>query len=113
MRRPHVPADADTVIVQLEGDPLATAARTKPVRGEAIDFTSRTVQAYRAELAARREDFKRWLRDNAPKVEVVAEYDVVLNGVALRINGEGLETIRSAPMVKAAQHARAYSPTGA
>ena len=102
---------ADTAIVLLAGAPLATHPSTKPAPGGAIDFSSTAVRAHRAELAARRSDFRRWLEANAPGVEVVAEYDIVLNGVALLLNGEALETILSAPMVTNAQYARVHRPT--
>ena len=101
------------MIVELEGDALATYPDTTPPPGQRIDFSSPAVHWHRRELAALRSEFKRWLAANAPKAQIVAEYDIVLNGLALRLNGEAIETIRSSPKVRSAQYARAHRPTGA
>ena len=104
--------DFGSAIVQLEGDPLATSVRTKPTRGKKIDFSGSTVRSYRAQLSALRNDFKEWLRANAPAAKVTREFDISLNAVALNLNGTKLATIRSAPMVKAADHQGIYRPAG-
>ena len=59
--------DKASAIVQLKGDPLATSAKTKPPQGKKIDFDSAAVKSYRANLSALRNDFKAWLRTNAPR----------------------------------------------
>ena len=64
-------ADRSTAIVQLKGDPLSTSAKTKPAKGKKIDFTSATTKAYRAQLSALRNDFKRLLAANAPASRTV------------------------------------------
>ena len=102
--------DTGSAIVQLKGDPLSTSARTKPARGKKIDFTSNAVRTRRSELNALRNDFKRWLRDNAPSARVTGEYDIALNAVAVRLNGTPLSTIAAAPMVQSAQHQAEYRP---
>lgn len=103
--------DTASALVQLDGAPLSTDTATRPAPGKKIDFDSSTVKAYRAQLAAFRNDFKRWLRANAPKAQVTGEYDISLNAVALRLNGETLATIRSAPMVLRAEYQGFYYPT--
>src|SRR6266850_1241962 len=68
--------DNNSAIVQLKGDPLSTSAKTKPPKGKKIDFDSSTVKSYRANLSALRNDFKTWLRANAPGAKVTGEFDI-------------------------------------
>ena len=72
--------DTGSAIVQLKGDPLATSPKTKPPAGKKIDFDSGAVRAYRAQLNALRNDFKRWLKANAPAAKVTSEFEIGLNG---------------------------------
>src|SRR5437870_4756421 len=52
--------DKSSVIVVLQGDPLSKNSSTKPAPGKKIDFNSTAVKSYRAQLSARRNDFKQW-----------------------------------------------------
>ncbi len=117
--RPNVNADArgqgpdvdnTSAIVQLTGDPISTNPSTKPPHGRKIDFNSNAVRSYRAQLNAGRNEFKRWLRTNAPAARVTSEYDVSLNAVAVQLNGTPLATIAAAPMVQSAEYNALYSP---
>src|SRR5215470_14309168 len=58
--------DNTSAIVQLKGDPVSTNPSTKPPSGRKIDFNNQAVRSYRAQLAAGRNQFKQWLRANAP-----------------------------------------------
>jgi minor extracellular serine protease Vpr len=118
-RRPNVNADApnrgprvdgSSAIVQLKGAPVSTNATTKPAHGRKIDFKSYAVRSYRAQLNAGRNDFKRWLRTNAPKAKVTSEYDISLNAVAVQLNGTPLQTIAAAPMVERVRYNALYHP---
>jgi len=102
--------DATSAIVQLNGDPLSTYVKTKPAPGKKIDFSSNTTKSYRAQLSALRNDFKQWLKANAPAAKVTGEFDISLNAVAVQLNGTNLGTIASAPMVKTAQYEGIYHP---
>src|SRR5438046_1283945 len=117
--RPNANADAFnqgpdvdrlSAIVQLKGDPLTIHSATKPVAGKKIDFKNNAVQSYRAQLASGRNEFKRWLRANAPRARVTSEYDVSLNAVAVQLNGTALETIAAAPMVQRVEYNALYHP---
>jgi minor extracellular serine protease Vpr len=117
--RPNASADAFSqgpdvdrlsAIVQLKGDPLSTNFATKPAAGRKIDFNGNAVRSYRAQLAAGRNEFKRWLQANAPKAKVTSEYDISLNAVAVKLNGTALETIAAAPMVQRAEYNALYHP---
>ncbi|HEY5991505.1 MAG TPA: hypothetical protein VIU10_02915, partial [Candidatus Udaeobacter sp.] len=96
--------DKSSAIVQLKGDPLSINSATKPAAGKKIDFNSNNVRSYRAQLAAGRNEFKRWLRANAPRAKATSEYDISLNAVAVQLNGTPLETIAAAPMVQSAEY---------
>ncbi len=102
--------DAGYALVQLKGDALSTYAKTKPPAGKKIDFNSNTVKAYRAQLSALRNDFKQWLQANAPKAQVTGQYDISLNAVALKLNGESLANIATAPQVQRAEYQGLYYP---
>jgi minor extracellular serine protease Vpr len=117
--RPNASADAfnqsqnvdrSSAIVQLKGDPLSINPATKPAHGKKIDFNSNAVRSYRAQLNAGRNEFKRWLRANAPRARVTSEYDISLNAVAVQLNGTPLETIARAPMVQNAEYNALYHP---
>src|SRR5439155_8379357 len=117
--RPNASADAfnhgpdvdkSSAILQLKGDPLSINAATKPAHGKKIDFNSNAVRSYRAELNAGRNEFKRWLRANAPRAKVTSDYDISLNAVAVQLNGTPLATIAAAPMVQSAEYNALYHP---
>jgi minor extracellular serine protease Vpr len=103
--------DSSSALVQLSGDPLAISTRTKPPKGKKIDFDSSAVKSERARLSALRNDFKAWLRANAPKAKVTAEYDISLNAVAVQLNGTSLATLRAAPLVTRVELQGLYYPT--
>lgn len=98
-------------LVQLKGSPLATYSKTRPPQGKKVNFSSATTKAYRAHLAAQRNEFKSWLKRKAPKAQVVKGYDLALNAVSVKLNGTSLATIRSSAMVVRAQHQGLYYPT--
>src|SRR5437763_736030 len=118
--RPNANADAfirghdvdhSSAIVQLKGDPISTNPTTKPPHGKKIDFNGRAVRSYRAQLNAKRNEFKQWLRANAPRARVTSEYDISLNAVAVQLNGTALATLAAAPMVQSAEYNALYHPT--
>jgi minor extracellular serine protease Vpr len=103
--------DTGSAIVQLRGDPLSTDARTRPPQGKKIDFSSSTVRARRAELSALRNDFKKWLRANAPAAKVTGEFDISLNAVTVALNGTALATLAAAPQAIHVEYEGFYYPT--
>jgi subtilisin family serine protease len=106
-------AESVSAIVQLKGEPLSTYTGTHPARGKKIDFNSDTVKSYRAGLSALRNDFKAWLRANAPAVKVTSEFDISLNAVAVELNGVPMETLRQSPQVLNVQVQGSYRPNTA
>src|SRR5216117_4365261 len=118
--RPNANADAfnrgpdvdnSSAIVQLKGDPISTNPTTKPPSGRKIDFNGQAVRSYRAQLNAKRNEFKQWLRANAARATVTSEYDISLNAVAVQLNGTPLATVGAAPMVQSAEYNALYHPT--
>jgi len=102
--------DTSSVLVVLQGEPLSKNSSTKPAPGKKIDFDSTNVKSYRAQLAARRNDFKNWLKTYAPNAKVTSQYDISLNAVAVQLNGTSLATIKGAPMVQSVQYNALYHP---
>lgn len=107
---PDQQVDKDYALVQLDGEPLATYEKTRPAPGRKIDFAGSTVKSYRAHLSALRNEFKQWLRKVAPKAQVVAEYDLSLNAVAVKLNGTDIAVLRGSPLVLRAQYEGIYRP---
>src|SRR5215468_1217357 len=102
--------DNSSAIVQLKGAPISTNSSTKPPHGKKIDFNSNAVRSYRAQLNNLRNQFRQWLRANAPRAKITSEYDISLNAVAVQLNGTPLATITAAPMVQSADYNRLYQP---
>ena len=102
--------DRGYALVQLNGEPLATYAKTHPAQGKKIDFNSNTVKSYRAQLSALRNDYKAWLRANVPGAKVTGEFDISLNAVAVQLNGASLTQVSATSMVKTAQYEGLYYP---
>jgi minor extracellular serine protease Vpr len=102
--------DNSSAIVQLQGNPISTNPSTKPPHGKKIDFNSNVVRSYRAQLNNLRNQFRQWLRANAPRAKITSEYDISLNAVAVQLNGTPLATIKAAPMVQSAEYNALYQP---
>jgi minor extracellular serine protease Vpr len=102
--------DEGYALVQLDGEPLASYARTKPPKGKKIDFTSNTARSYRAQLSNLRNDYKAWLRANVPLASVTGEFDISLNAVAVKLNGATLAQVSANAMVRSAQYQGLYYP---
>ena len=100
----------DVALVELTGDPLAVAPRTAPRAGGKVDLHGPAARAERANLAAVRNTFRRWLRDNAPAARITGEHDLAVHAVELQLNGTPLDTIAAAPMVTYAELEQVFGP---
>jgi subtilisin family serine protease len=105
--------DRNYALVQLDGEPLASYVKTRPMAGKKIDFDKSTTKAYRARLAALRNDYKAWLRANVPQASVSGEFDISLNAVSVKLGGATLAQLAAAPMVRSAQYQGLYYPNAA
>jgi minor extracellular serine protease Vpr len=100
--------DETSVIVQLRSEPLSTYPATRPPPGRKIDFSSNAVRSYRVQLAAERNDFKRWLQSNARNAKITSQYDVSLNAVVVQLNGTPKATIEHAPQATRVEYQGIY-----
>jgi subtilisin family serine protease len=107
--RPTV--DKSVALVQLKGEPVTTYTKTKPTNGKKVNLNSTTTKAYRAQLSALRNEFKKWLATNAPKARVTGSWDISLNAVSVKLNGETLTKLKTAPQVARAEYSGLYYPT--
>ena len=94
----------DNAIIVLKDQPLASYdghvpgyAKTMPTPGHKLDLNSAAAQSYSAYLANGRGLAKGWLKNNAPEVQVIDEYSVVLNGIAVQLNGHNVNHLLNAP----------------
>ena len=94
----------DNAIIVLKDQPLASYdghiqgyARTMPTPGHKLDMSSQAVQSYSAYLANGRGLAKGWLKNNAPEVQVIDEYSIVLNAIAVQLNGHSMTHLLNAP----------------
>jgi minor extracellular serine protease Vpr len=108
---------SDIAIVTLADAPIATyeggtngLARTKPARGH-LDPSSPAYRAYERFLANQHASYRAFLAQRAPQAEVVAEYDTVLNGFAIKLNGASLDALANNPKVRAVERSWQYSPS--
>ena len=110
-------ATSDYAIVTLTDAPIATyeggtdgLERTKPVRGR-LDPSSPAYQAYERFLANEHANYRAFLRERAPRAAILAEYDTVLNGFAVKLNGASLATLADNPTVRSVERSWLYKPT--
>lgn len=106
-----------TVIVQLEDNPIATyaggirgIAATKPAKGKKLDRRAPNALGYARYLEEKRGAFKAYLRSAAASARVEAEYDTVVNGVALTLSGRDLQAVLSGRGVKSVSIDRDFRP---
>lgn len=105
-------AQVADVIVELLGTPIA--ANTELNRGQTkrVDLGSANTRAARAVLASIRNDFKQWLKKNAPEAKVTSEFDIALNAVGVALNGVNADVLRAAPGVRSVEMQQVYHPLG-
>src|SRR5207244_8492250 len=91
-------------IIVLKDQPLASYdghiqgyARTMPTPGHQLELNSQASQSYSAFLANGRGLAKGWIRNNAPEVQVIDEYSVVLNAIAVQLNGHNMNNLLNSP----------------
>lgn len=82
---------------------------TKPATGK-LDMESPAFAAYQEHLSAERAAFINELRRNAPNAEVVRTYSLVLNGVALKLNGHSLAEVSRASGISNIGFSSLYKP---
>ncbi|WP_316568192.1 S8 family serine peptidase [Neobacillus sp. YIM B06451] len=111
-------ADQEYVFVQFGDAPIASYdgsisgyEKTMPAKGQKVNLNSPAAKKYGKRLESQRENYKKWLAKQLPKVEVVAEYDVTYNGLGLKLNGASLKDISRGPGVVKAGVSGTYRKT--
>jgi len=78
---------------------IAGYPATEPTNGHKLDTSSAAVTKYRGLVGAEHANFKAWLHSNAPAMQVVNDYDLSLNGVAVALNGQSWNSLANGPDV--------------
>ncbi len=111
-------ASEDYAVVQLVDSPVADYAGgipgyggTKPLNGHKLDLAAANVVLYEAYLSTKHASFQAWMKSNAPWAQVVREYSLTLNGLAVLLNGNSLNSLANAPGVKSVTPSWIYYPT--
>ncbi len=90
---------------------IAGYPATEPVHGQKLDTSSAAVTKYRGLVGAEHANFQAWLRSNAPAMQVVDNYDLSLNGVAVALNGQSWNSLANGPDVVSVTPDWTYYPT--
>ncbi|HLQ42859.1 MAG TPA: S8 family serine peptidase [Thermoplasmata archaeon] len=105
-------------IVEFTDSPVATYAgglagypATEPLHGHKLDLASANVALYASYLHLRHASFQAWLSSNAPWAQVVREYSLAFNGIAIQTNGNSLNALANAPGVASVTPDWVYYPT--
>ncbi|HYK72864.1 MAG TPA: S8 family serine peptidase, partial [Pseudoneobacillus sp.] len=98
--------DMDYAFVQFGDAPVASYdgsikgyESTKPSKGKKVNLNSPAANKYGKRLESQRENYKKWLAKQLPRVEVVTEYAVTFNGIGIKLNGATLDEISRGPGV--------------
>ena len=102
---------SDAVLVRFAGAPLATSGKVDRRSNDKVLLTGSRTKSVSASLAAQRNQFRQWLKSNAPKAKITSEYDFMLNAVAVQLNGTSASTLTSGPGVVEVTRQATYSPT--
>ncbi|MGH2492198.1 MAG: S8 family serine peptidase, partial [Candidatus Limnocylindria bacterium] len=103
-------ASGDYVFVTLTSLPTAAALGLSRTRAAKLNLQATDVRNYRANLAQERRALRDWARSNAPRAAVVREYDIVLNAVAMKLNGTRRDALATGPGVTRVSESGLYRP---
>src|SRR6266705_3247506 len=104
--KPTNNAISDFAIITFSASPLSSydghvpgLPATMPSQGAKLALGSQAAKLYSNYLAAGRRQARAWLVRNAPEVQVLYEYSMVLNGIGVKLNGHSLNHLLSMPGV--------------
>ena len=105
------------VIIQLHDPPLATyqggvsgLAATQAAPGQRLDVNSPASQAYLNYLNGQHNQFKGWLQNNNPHVQLVREFSILFNGIAVKLNNAHIPDVAKGPGAAAVTPEVIYHP---
>src|SRR5207244_13475535 len=90
---------------------IAAYPATEPIHGHKLDLAAANVALYASYLHMRHASFQAWVSSNAPWAQVVREYSLSFNGVAIQTNGNSLSSLSNAPGVAAVTPDWIYDPS--
>ncbi len=90
---------------------IAGYAATHPVNGHKLDPASPAAVKYAGLLGIEHANYKAWLHANAPQVQVLREYSLAFNGIAVQLNGASVNSLIHGPDAVDAQASWLYQPT--
>jgi minor extracellular serine protease Vpr len=91
-------------------DEVPGHARTKPAPGERLNPQAAEVQAYTAYLRGHQQEFRDWLAQRHPQAQVVRDFQLVANAVAVEANGVSVQQLRRGPGAASVQPAGLFRP---
>lgn len=110
-------ADSGYAVAVLKDPPAASytggisgLGATKPGKGQKLDPNGQAVRAYTNHLRSAHTSVKGWLASNAPNAEVVREYFLTANAIAVKLNGTSTEALLRAPNVVKVTGSWTYQP---
>jgi len=113
---------SDYVVLQLRDAPLASydggiEGLARPAMSDGrLNLASEASETYLRHLARQREVYRSWLRNLAAKSaaepQIVREFSVTFNGIAVRLNGVNPERLAEGPGVVDWGYSRLYRPSG-
>jgi minor extracellular serine protease Vpr len=111
------PVTTGYIMIQFQSPPVASyeggigaLEATRPERGT-LNLGTPAVQAYVLDLQRQHALYRQWLAGRDPRAEVVREYSVVFNGIAVRLNGASAEEIGAGPGARAWAFTTLYRPS--
>jgi minor extracellular serine protease Vpr len=110
-------ADDSYMIVTFRDPPAASHqgevsgyAPTKPAPGQRLDPQAAEVRAYVAHLQGQQQEFRDWLAQRHPQAQVVRDFQLVANAVAVERNGVSMRQLSSGPGTVDVQPAGLFRP---
>ncbi len=101
---------ADPAVGEYAGT-IAGYPATQPLPGHKLDLGSLTTVRYQSLLGIEHANYKAWLHANAPQVQVLREYTLSFNGIAVALNGASVNSLLHGPHAVDAQADWKYQPT--
>ena len=108
--------DLSSAIVVLKQAPVATYdghipgyAKTRPDRGK-VNPNSAAAKKYLGFLKTEHSAFAKWLQTNVPSAKITSEFYTVLNGVAVKLNGNAIGKLANNTDVLVVEYNALYRP---
>lgn len=108
---PHLAPSSNLVIVKLSEPPVASNPNAQPAAGAQLVCKSPEAQAAGQQVDRQQNDFINYLKSAAPAAQVLRQFKIVFNGLAVALNGTDQSVILAGPHVKSLSFSRTFLPT--